>query len=174
MTTAMTFLAIRAAHVLMAALWMGATVFTSALLEPAADAAGATGGQLMMRLHRRGFPIYMSVIAVTTLVTGLYLFWRFTGGFDATVMTTTHAGLAFGVGGSAGILAGLIGGGVVGRSAKKLAGLSTGALTIADDNVHRALLAEIAALKRRVKVGSRVVIGLQTAALVFMSVGHYV
>ena len=170
--TAVTFLSIRAAHVLMAALWMGATVFSSALVLPAVDAAGPAGAQLMTRLNRRGFEIYMSVIGTTTLVTGLYLLWRFTGGFDASVVAT-HAGVAFGVGGGAGILAGVIGGAVVGRSAAKLSQLSN-RTTIADDHVHRALLADIATLKRRIRVGSRVVIGLQTTALVFMSIGHYV
>jgi len=89
-------------------------------------------------------------------------------------VSTSHAGLAFGVGGVAGVLAGVIGGGVVGRSGKKLAQLSSSAMTIADDHVHRALLAEIASLKWRMRIGTRVVVGLQTTALVFMSVGHYV
>jgi uncharacterized membrane protein len=171
--TAVTFLTIRAAHILVAALWIGSTVFMATLLMPAVDAAGAAGGQLMARLQRRGFPIYMEVIGVTTVLSGFYLLWHFTGGFDPSV-STSHAGLAFGVGGAAGILAGVIGGGIVGRSAKKLAQLSSGAMTIADDDVHRALLAEIASLKRRMKIGTRVVVGLQTTALVFMSVGHYV
>ena len=127
----------------------------------------------MARLQRRGFPIYMEAIGVTTVLSGLYLLWHFTGGFDLSV-STTHAGLAFGVGGVAGVLAGVIGGAVVGRSAKKLARLSGNTMTIADDHVHRALLAEIASLKRRMRIGTRVVVGLQTAALVFMSVGHYV
>lgn len=171
--TAVTFLTIRAAHILVAALWLGSTVFMATLLMPAVDATGAAGGQLMARLERRGFPIYMEVIGVTTVLSGLYLLWHFTGGFDASV-SASHAGLAFGIGGAAGVLAGVIGGAVVGRSAKKLAQLSGNAITIADDNVHRALLAEIASLKRRMRVGTRVVVGLQTTALVLMSVGHYV
>src|SRR5215467_1578739 len=171
--TAVTFLTIRAAHILVAALWIGSTVFMAALLAPAVDASGAAGGQLMARLQRRGFPIYMEAIGVTTVLSGLYLLWHFTGGFDLSV-STSHAGLAFGVGGVAGVLAGVIGGGVVGRSGKKLAQISASTMTIADDHVHRALLAEIASLKRRVRIGTRVVVGLQTTALVFMSVGHYV
>jgi len=171
--TAVTFLTIRAAHILVAALWIGSTVFMATLLMPAVDATGAAGGQLMARLQRRGFPIYMEVIGVTTVLSGLYLLWHFTGGFDPLV-STSHAGLAFGVGGVAGVLAGVIGGGVVGRSGKKLAQLSSSAMTIADDHVHRALLAEIASLKWRMRIGTRVVVGLQTTALVFMSVGHYV
>ena len=57
--TAVTFLSIRAAHVLMAALWMGATVFSSTLVLPAVDATGPAGAQLMRRLNQRGFEIYM-------------------------------------------------------------------------------------------------------------------
>jgi len=171
--TAVTFLTIRAAHILVAALWIGSTVFMATLLMPAVDATGAAGGQLMARLQGRGFPIYMEAIGVTTVLSGLYLLWHFTGGFDLSV-STSHAGLAFGVGGAAGVLAGVIGGGVVGRSGKKLAQLSGGAMTIADDHVHRALLAEIASLKRRMRIGTRVVVGLQTTALVLMSVAHYV
>jgi hypothetical protein len=173
MTTAVTFLTIRAAHVLVAALWIGSTVFSSALLMPAIDSAGLAGGQLMARLNRRGFPIYMSVVGLTTVISGLYLLWRFTGGFDPSV-SASHAGVAFGLGGVAGVLAGIIGGGVVGRSGKRLSGLLSGAMTIADDSTHRALLQQIDTLKWRMRIGTRVVVALQTVALLFMSVGHYV
>src|SRR5215510_3450595 len=118
MITATTFLAIRAAHVLVAALWIGATVFASALLMPAIDASGPLGGPVMRRLNRRGFHVYMAGVSITTLVTGIYLFWHFTG-FDPSV-STSHTGLVFGTGGIAGILAGIIGGAVVGRSGKQL------------------------------------------------------
>lgn len=171
--TAVTFLTIRAAHVLMAALWIGSTVFAAAMLMPAIDATGASGGLVMQRLNRRGFHAYMSVIAMTTLASGIYLLWRFTGGFDLSV-STSHAGLAFGIGGASGVLAGIIGGGVVARSGKRLQKLLATAITIADDDRHRALLREIDALKRRMTLGTRAVVALQTVALVFMSVGHYV
>jgi hypothetical protein len=173
MMTATTFLAIRAAHVLMAALWIGATVFASAMLMPAIDATGATGGLLMQRLNRRGFHVYMAAISVTTLASGLYLFWHFTGGFDLSV-SASHAGLVFGTGGVAGILAGIIGGAVVARSGKQLESLLGHAITIADDHTHRALLQRVATLKRRMKIGTRAIVGLQTVALVCMAVGHYV
>jgi uncharacterized membrane protein len=172
-STATTFLAIRAAHVLVAALWIGATVFASTLLMPAIDASGPTGGQLMQRLNRRGFHVYMAAISMTTLASGLYLFWHFTGGFDLSV-STSHAGVVFGLGGVAGLFAGIIGGGVVGRSGKQLEQLVTTTITIADDQNHRALLGRIAALKNRMRIGTRVVVGLQTVALVCMAVGHYV
>ena len=172
MITATTFLAIRAAHVLVAALWIGATVFGSALLMPAIEASGQTGGLLMQRLNRRGFHVYMAAVSVTTLVTGLYLLWHFSG-FDFSV-SNGHAGLVFGTGGLAGIFAGIVGGAVVARSGRQLEHVLRDTMTIADDQNHRALLARVATLKSRMKVGTRVVVGLQTVALVCMAVGHYV
>jgi hypothetical protein len=140
---------------------------------PAVDAAGPSGGQVMMRINRRGLTTYMSVLGATTLLTGLYLFWRFTGGFDPGV-ATTHAGLAFGVGGTAGILAGVIGGAVVGRNAKKVAALAGRASQMAEGAEKGSIVQQVAALHRRMETGSRIVILLQAVALVLMAVGHYV
>ena len=114
---AIMFLSIRAAHVLVAGLWIGSTVFGAAWLMPAIDATGPSGGQVMKRIIQNGYSTYMSAICLTTLLTGLYLLWRFTGGFDPSV-AATHAGIVFGTGGVAGIVAGVIGGAVVGRARK--------------------------------------------------------
>jgi len=173
MTAVLLFLSIRAAHVLVAALWIGSTVFSAALLMPALEGSGPAAGVLMGRLNRRGFPVYMSIVGATTMLSGVYLLWHFTGGFDSSVMTSRE-GLVFGAGGLAGILAGIIGGAVVGRSARALSHLLDGQITEADDHVHRALLSRAATLRNRMKIGTRAVIVLQMIALVFMSVGHYV
>ena len=92
------FLALRATHVLCAAVWIGSTVYISLLLTPAVEDAGPVGGQIMMRLDRRGLHTYMAVMAMTTIASGAYLLWRFTGGFDPGVVAT-HAGMAFATGG---------------------------------------------------------------------------
>jgi hypothetical protein len=127
----------------------------------------------MARMARRGYPTYMSVIGLTTMLTGLYLLWRFTGGFDPAV-AASHAGMAFGAGGASGILAGIVGGAVVGRNAKKL-GEVMGSATQSELGTARRVLAEQAiVLRRRVKIGTQVVIALQLIALVSMAIGHYV
>jgi hypothetical protein len=167
------FLAIRAAHVAVAATWIGSTVFTSLVLMPAAEASGPAGGQVMAALARRGMNTFMTIIGVSTLVTGVYLLWRFTGGFDP-VVVATHAGAAFAIGGAAGILAGIIGGAVVGRSGGKIAALMSRVATVPDDSAKAAIIAEAAALRRRMKAGARVVLALQSAALVLMALGHYI
>jgi len=166
------FLALRAAHVLLAATWIGSTIFAALLLVPAAEAAGPAGGQVMARINRRGLTPYMAALATMTLLTGLYLFWHFTG-FDAEV-SASHAGIAFGVGGISGILAGVVGGSVVGRSVVRLEKLMGQAAGMTDGPAKSTLLQTASGLHRRMKVGSRVVIVLQLIALILMAVGHYV
>lgn len=170
---ALIFLAIRAVHVAVAALWIGGTVFTAVLLMPAIEDAGAAGGQVMAGMNRRGLHIYMTVLSVSTLVTGLYLLWRFTGGFDAAVVAT-HAGLAFATGGVAGTLAGVVGGGLVGRSAGRAMKIMRSVAGLPDGPAKGALISEATVLRRRMKVGTRIVFVLQAAALVLMAVGHYI
>jgi uncharacterized membrane protein len=166
------FLAVRIIHVLMAALWLGSTVFIAFLLTPAVDESGPAGGQVMAKISR-GITGYMAVLASTTVLTGVYLLWRFTGGFSSAVIIT-HAGLAFAAGGSSGVLASLVGGGVVARNAGKVVSVMSRAMTLAEGPARHSLLAEAMQARRRAKAGTHAVIALQTAALVLMTIGHYV
>jgi hypothetical protein len=170
---AIMFLSIRSAHVLVAGLWIGSTVFGAAWLMPAIDASGASGGQVMRRIVQNGYSTYMSAIGLTTLFTGLYLLWRFTGGFDPSV-AATHAGMVFGTGGVAGILAGIIGGAVVGRSARELSALGALLSRPVEDPARGSVVQRAAMLRRRMAIGTRAVIALQCIALMSMAVGHYV
>ena len=170
---AIAFLAVRAAHVLVAGLWIGSTVFGALWLMPAVEASGASGGQVMGRIVRNGYSTYMSAIGLTTLLTGLYLLWRFTGGFDPSV-AATHAGVVFGSGGLAGILAGIIGGAVVGRSAGELTALGALLSRPVEDPARGSCVQRAATLRHRMKAGTQAVIALQSVALMSMAVGHYV
>jgi hypothetical protein len=107
-----------------------------------------------------------------TIVTGLYLLWHFAGGFGS--ITQTHAGIAFGIGGTSGILAGIVGGAVVGRNGMKIAMLMREAAGLPDGPAKAELVRRSVPLHHTMKIGSRAVIALQMMALVLMAVGHYV
>ena len=166
------FLGLRALHVLLAATWIGSTIFISTLLAPAVDASGPSGGQVMMNINRRGITAYMGALGAMTIVTGLYLLWHFAGSF--TSITASHAGIAFATGGTSGILAGLIGGGVVGRTGVRMANLMREAAGLPDGPAKAELIGQSVPLRHRMAIGSRAVIALQLVALVLMAVGHYV
>src|SRR5580765_6967206 len=141
------FLTLRAAHVLLAAIWVGATVLTSVLLMPVIEGSGPVGGQIMQSLERKGMTAFFAALGGTTVLTGIYLYWRFTGGFDPTV-SSSHAGMAFGIGGVAGILAVIIGGSVIGRSSRKVLALME-QLPKAPEGQKRALMQEADMLRGR-------------------------
>jgi len=167
------FLTMRVLHVLLAATWIGATVFMSLLLMPVVDSAGPAGGQIMIGLNKRGLNAFFGAIGGLTVLTGIYLFWRFTGGFDPEV-SRSHAGMAFGIGGVAGILATILGGAIVGRSAQKLVNLIEEAGRTSDAGRKGAIMQEVGALKGKMTTFGSIVLLLQVVAAALMAVGHYI
>ena len=57
----------------------------------------------MSAMERRGLVIFFSSIGGMTVLTGLYLYWHLTGGFDPSQSGTTEAKV-FGAGGVLGII----------------------------------------------------------------------
>jgi alanine dehydrogenase len=104
----------------------------------------------------------------------VYLLRHFAGAFDVATIVASHAGIVFATGGVSGILAGVIGGGVVGRGSAQLTALMGAAMPLPDGPAKGSLMQQAAALKQRVKMATRLVIALQMTALVCMAVGHYV
>src|ERR1700687_5556018 len=74
------FLSMRVLHVALAGAWLGAAMFTALYLGPSLLELGPAGAPLLATMVRRGLVKYMASIGGLTVVTGLYLFWRFTGG----------------------------------------------------------------------------------------------
>jgi uncharacterized membrane protein len=167
------FLTVRALHVLLAATWLGTTAFVYIFLSPALDEVGPSSGKLMDSLARRGVQAFMSSVGGLAVVTGIWLYWRFTGGFDPAT-SGTMAARVFGAGGAAGILSLIIAGAVVTRTARKVTSLASKALAAPEGPERAALAAQVAALKRRASVAGKIVLALQVIALVCMAVGHYV
>ena len=171
MNTAL-FLTLRVLHVLLAAIWIGATVFMTFLVMPVVEAAGPAGGQVMIGLNRKGLTAFFGALGGLTVLTGLYLFWRFTSGFDPEI-SRTRAGMAFGIGGVAGIIAVIIGGSIVGRSAKKVMELMEQAMKVPEAQ-RGALMQQAGVLRQRMKSAGTIVLVMQVIALVLMALGHYI
>ncbi len=166
------FLSLRVLHVLLAACWLGATVFMSFMLMPVIEQSGQAGGQIMVGLHRKGMTAFFGALGGITVLTGIYLFWRFTGGFDPAV-SRSNAGMAYSIGGAAGLLATIIGGSVVGRSANKIVELM-GQMATLPEAQKGAIVQQVSALRQRLKSFGVVVVALQVIALTLMAVAHYI
>jgi hypothetical protein len=86
---ALVFLFVRAFHVLLAATWVGVTVFLVFFLMPATKEAGPGAGPVMGALTRRNLNGFIGAVGGFAVLSGFYLYWRFTGHFDP----ETHAAL---------------------------------------------------------------------------------
>ena len=167
------FLTVRTLHLVLAAIWFGATFVMAMYLGPAARDAGPSGGAVMSRMVQRGFDKMMAIVGGTTVLSGIWLYWRLTQGFDTSLMTS-HIGLMFGAGGLVGLAGGIVGGSVVGRSSKAMFELGTRMNSMPDGPEKAAAVQTVSALRARIAFGSRLLLMLLTIAMVLMAVGRYV
>ncbi len=104
----MLMIVLRFAHVVSGALWVGMFAFMTFFLMPAFAEAGPDGAKVQAALAKRRIAVIMPLIALITLVSGMWLFQRLSGG-AAGAFLKTPVGLAFGLGGLAALLAFLVG-----------------------------------------------------------------
>jgi uncharacterized membrane protein len=168
-----TFLILRVLHILLAASWFGSVVVMTFFVVPAIRDAKAGGGAVMAAVQKRGFPMVMQAVAGLTVLTGIYLYWHFTSGFDP-VVSASLAGRVFGAGGLAGILAIVIGASVVGRTMMKIADAMSKASGMPVGPERTAVVESVAPLQARADFFSKIVLLLMVIAIVTMSIGHYV
>ena len=167
------FLSMRALHVVCAALWLGSTAMLAFFVMPAIDRLGADAGAVETNLQRAGIRAFMASIGGLTVLSGFYLYWHFTAGFDPTISGSAE-GICFGIGGLLGLASAIIGGGVVGRAAQTLAVNGATLAATTDAATRTALLADIERLRAKVKIFGHAMVTMLLIAMVLMSVAHYV
>ncbi|MGH9410673.1 MAG: hypothetical protein ACRD1V_14610 [Vicinamibacterales bacterium] len=170
----LTFLVIRVLHVLLAAVWVGCTAFAALFLDRLlADTNRAASASILIVLARRRFHVFMASIGGFAVVTGLWLYWRFTGHFDPALSATMGARV-FGTGGAAAIIALIIGGAVIGRALRQMTALAERGTTLAEGPERTALLVQVDAARVRIHSAAWIALVLQVVALSLMAIGHYV
>lgn len=98
----------RILHIGLGVFWAGTLFFTAFFLFPAMRDAGPDGAKVGAQLMKRNFTTIMPVTAIVTILAGLWLYWRVSGGFQPDYMRTTTA-MSYGTGGATAILALIIG-----------------------------------------------------------------
>src|SRR5690242_10417092 len=94
----MAFLTVRVLHVLLGGTWLGMAVVMSWVVMPALRDAGPPGGAVMAAIVKRGFTAIIASVSGLSVLTGLWLYWHFTNGFDPLIAGSMGARV-FGVGG---------------------------------------------------------------------------
>ncbi|HKV99646.1 MAG TPA: hypothetical protein VJN96_07475 [Vicinamibacterales bacterium] len=163
------YLTVRFLHVLAGAIWVGFAIFSAFFLMPAMKDAGPDGAKVMAALERRGFIAFIPIVVSVAIFSGLWLYWRYTGGFSPEI-SRSHAGMAFGTGGALAIVAAIIGIVVVSRSLAKASALTKQAMAM-PESARGPLMATIGPLRLRAMMGARIVAVLVTITIGLMSIG---
>jgi uncharacterized membrane protein len=163
---------LRLVHIVSAALWVGMIFFTVFFLTPAVQEVGPDGGKVMAALQRRGLLNFVPTLAVLTIVSGLWLYWRTSLGLNpAYVHSATGGTLA--LGGLATMAAFVVGLTRMRRSMLRVLEISQSLGGVADENERQRLMGEMQRLRGRARTGGRIVVTLLLFATVTMSVARY-
>lgn len=165
-------IALRIVHVGLGVFWAGTILFVAIFLEPSVRAVGPGGAPVMQQLMQRRFFNIMPVVALLTLVSGLWLYWRDSGGFAAEWLHS-RAAMAFGAGGALAVIAFLVGMIIMRPATTRLFALSA-QVQQAPPEQREAMMAELGVLRGRMKNAGRAVATLLALAVVAMAVARYV
>ena len=161
----------RLIHVLAGIFWVGAMLFVTWYLTPALNESGPAGGKVMAAIGRRGFIKVVPVIAILTMLSGIWLYWRISAGFDP-VYLRSGPGHVYGTGGILAIVAFLIGMTMSRPAMMKAASLAQSAENA--DAEREAMLAESTRQTEKGLRAGRFVAWLLLASAVTMAIGRYV
>ena len=156
---------------MLGAFWFGAVVFNTLFLGPALGDIGPDAAKVGAAMVRRKVMVFMPIAAFTTILTGLWLYWRVSGGFGAGYMGSPQ-GRTLGIGAVAAVIAIIIGFAMVRPGMEKAAALGQRAAQ-ASGAERDALMAQAQALRTRGATANNWVAGLITVTIVTMAVARY-
>jgi hypothetical protein len=163
---------LRLLHIVFGALWVGVAVFVPFFLVPSMNDAGPAAGPVMGALQRRGMSQVIAAFAGTSILAGILLLWRVSGGFRSEFMGS-HQGIALSTGALLALIAFGFGMAVVKPSMERAGTLSQGLAGLTSDSERAAQLATIGALRAKGAAGGKLVAWLLLVALAAMAVARY-
>ncbi len=164
---------LRLVHIVAGVLWVGAVVFVAFFLMPSVRVLGPAGGQVMQQLVQvRKLPVYMMGMAILTVLSGIGLYWRDSGGFSDPWMHS-GPGRVFGLGGLLAILVVVLGMAIISPSAKRM-GVLAAAMQGAGGPPAPERVVEMQALQARTARFSTIAAVLLLFATAAMAIARYV
>ena len=164
-------LVLRLVHIVGGVFWVGAVFLMVGFIFPTVRETGPAGGRFMQELMQRRLSVFMNSAAGLTMLSGLIMYGRMTAATNG-AWAGTRAGMTFGIGGLATIVAGIIGGAIVGRGGARLAKLSQAAHA-SGGAPSPEQAAEIGRLQARMTKAMRAVAVLLFIAVAAMATGRY-
>ncbi|MEO7501097.1 MAG: hypothetical protein ABIW94_00530 [Gemmatimonadaceae bacterium] len=163
---------LRVIHIIAGVFWAGAVMVMTWFVLPASQAMGQPGGAFMQQLmFRQRLRIFVGGAMILTILSGLTMYtWlamETDGGWARSRM-----GMALGVGAVAAIIAGGIGGAVIGRVGERMAALGA-TIQASGGPPNDAQKAEMESYQRRMRSTFRIIAVLLIIAIITMAGARY-
>lgn len=168
----LSLLIMRLLHIGLGVFWAGTVVFMSIFLFPSIAEAGPEGAKVGAALNRRRFMQIMPAVAGLTILSGLYLYWRDSGGFQPSFMHS-GMGITLGLGAAAAIAAFVVGLAVMRPAMTRAGDLAQSAAQAVPEERQAVLMAAMASRQRGFRAG-QVVAVLVALAVTAMALARYV
>ena len=164
---------LRLIHILCGVYWAGTVFFFVTFLEPTIRSLGPDGGKVMLRLFERGYMKLLPMIAVVTVLSGLWLLWIQSSGFDPNYMRSS-IGMSLSTGGGLAILALIIGITVMRPAGERVFAIAKQLPELRDESQKKTLMAEMESVRARLGMAGRIVFMLLVGAVALMAVARYI
>lgn len=164
-------MALRIVHIVLGVFWAGTAFFVVSYLVPALRATWPEGGRVFQRLAARRFHVAIPIIGLLTILAGLRLYMRNMAANPAWMHSP--AGMCYGLGGAASILALILGAVTVRPAALGIEKAMDAAATATGDVERNARLADAHAAAGRFGVAVRWVSLLLGITTVLMAIARY-
>jgi hypothetical protein len=166
-------LVLRLLHVGCGILWAGGVIFIALFVDPALKASGPEGTKFMQQLSKtNGFPIVIMVLAIITVVAGLLLIWKVSGGLQ-TLWLESKNGMVLTGGAILAIFAFLIGFAISRPVGFRIASIGK-AVALAGGPPTSAQILDLQKLGKKLSIATRIIAFLLIFAIVGMSIFRYV
>jgi len=160
-------------HILFGVFWAGTLIFNAIYLGPAMSEAGPDAAKVMAGIQKRRFMDVMPAVAIITILSGFWLYWRISGGFDP-AWSRSPTGITYGIGAVLAIIALGIGVGVLRPTMMRIMRTAAEAGQATDPAHRETLMATLPALRRRSAAAGQAVALLLALTVVCMAVARYV
>jgi uncharacterized membrane protein len=166
------WLFLRVVHIGSLMAWFGGAIIAFFFLLPTARTLGRAGQPFMDHLmNRRRLGIFFPIMVALTILSGAVLYWRESGGFQSTWISSPP-GLAFTIGGLAAIAAFVAGSVLTGPSVAEQTAVQN-ELAAGDGVPTEAQRQRLERARRRMQLASRIDLPLVLAAGLTMAVARY-
>jgi len=162
---------LRLLHIVAGLIWVGAGITVSMYLEPALIRSGVDPSKVIRALYTKtSFDKLMPIVAITTTVAGLILYYMVSNGFSDVNYMKSGQGIVLSIGALAGLAAFGHGFATLGKFSRQYAAL----IEEAGDNPSDAQLKSLSEIEAKLSLHGKMSMWMGVVAVIFMAGARHI